>query len=125
MDAKMIDQIVDAVGGTDNICSVVHCTAIRQSSFSRSIVFSIRSISSELLLLITHTSFSGLYRTTCPRYAHIIANVCSDCNRKTALFRVAGDVDGSSRQRKEKRPGNSMFPASKPEPLLSISLLQT
>lgn len=25
MDAKMIDQIVDAVGGTDNICSVVHC----------------------------------------------------------------------------------------------------
>ena len=25
MDAKMIDQIVDAVGGTDNISSVVRC----------------------------------------------------------------------------------------------------
>lgn len=26
MNAKMINQIVDAVGGADNICSVVHCS---------------------------------------------------------------------------------------------------
>ena len=34
-----------------------------------------------------------------------------------AVSGLESRVDGSRRQRKEERPGNGMFPASKPEPI--------